>query len=441
MNERPQQLHTINDEQLLENLSQLLRQDRGLEASLLEYIGELDRRKLYRERAYSSMYQFCLDELHLSEAMAYRRITVARAARRFPRLLGKIQNGELHLTGAALLAGHLEPHNERELLAAATHKSKRKIEQMLAERFPKPAVPETIRKLPAPATKVPSAGSPPSSGQPLDATEAPSPRYNKGASCHNDSHEHEESSNSSTTNANQKFRNRRESFVVPLAADRYKVQLTVDGEFVAALQKAQELLGPRVGSRDLAFLLGRALDLLVGDLEKRKHGVTSRPRESPKSKSPKSPEGFRDVRRSRYIPKSVLRRVYDRDAGQCAYVSARGKRCKTRSGLEYHHRIPFAHGGDSTEANLQLLCKCHNALAAEQDFGPEKMRRHQNSDGTNLPQSISGTYADPVDHNATRDLFVREQQAFYTPQLSNCSRKQDVLSRLSSPTTSNVVCP
>ncbi len=439
MNEIPQHLHNIDDERLLENLCQLLRQDQGLEAFLLEHIAEVDRRKLYLERGYSSMYQFCLDELHLSEAMAYRRITVARAARRFPRLLGKIRNGELHLTGAALLVGHLESHNEQELLAAATHKGKRMIEQMLAERFPKPAVPERIRKLPVAAAKASSAGPPPPSDQPLDATEAllactakaPGPGHNKVASCHtdfhtdfnNDSRKREDSSNSSTNNARQQSQNRRESSVVPLSIDRYKVQLTVDGEFVATLQKAQELLGPRGGSQDLASLLGRALDLLVGDLEKRKHGVTSRPRESSKSKSSESPNELRDVRRSRYIPKSVLRRVYERDAGQCAFVSAQGKRCQTRSGLEYHHRIPFARGGESTEANLQLLCKCHNAWVAEQDFGPGKMRRYQKSDGTNFPQSFSETYAEPVDPTATRDIFVREQPVLYTPQFSSCFRE------------------
>jgi hypothetical protein len=41
--------------------------------------------------------------------------------------------------------------------------------------------------------------------------------------------------------------------------------------------------------------------------------------------------------------------------------------------LEYHHRHPFARGGEQTEANLELRCRAHNALAAEEDYGAELM--------------------------------------------------------------------
>jgi hypothetical protein len=39
--------------------------------------------------------------------------------------------------------------------------------------------------------------------------------------------------------------------------------------------------------------------------------------------------------------------------------------------LELHHLQPFAQGGANLASNLTLRCAAHNALAAEEDFGPE----------------------------------------------------------------------
>jgi hypothetical protein len=44
-----------------------------------------------------------------------------------------------------------------------------------------------------------------------------------------------------------------------------------------------------------------------------------------------------------------------------------------RCGLELHHREPYARGGPPTEDNLELRCRAHNALAAEEDFGRRYM--------------------------------------------------------------------
>ena len=73
--------------------------------------------------------------------------------------------------------------------------------------------------------------------------------------------------------------------------------------------------------------------------------------------------------RSRYIPRSVVREVFARDEAQCTFVSADGRRCPERGFLELHHDMPYAQGGPATTANLRTVCRAHNALYAEQDFG------------------------------------------------------------------------
>jgi len=79
---------------------------------------------------------------------------------------------------------------------------------------------------------------------------------------------------------------------------------------------------------------------------------------------------------SRYVPRAVLREVYARDGGQCAFVSADWQRCAARGLLEvHHHDTPYALGGAATVDNLRLMCRTHNALHAERDFGRDFMLR------------------------------------------------------------------
>lgn len=73
---------------------------------------------------------------------------------------------------------------------------------------------------------------------------------------------------------------------------------------------------------------------------------------------------------SRYVPRAVVREVYERDGGQCTFVSSNGRRCAARGFLElHHHETPYARGGAATAANLRTVCRAHNGLFADRDFG------------------------------------------------------------------------
>ena len=62
-------------------------------------------------------------------------------------LLTMLEDGRLHLSGIVELAPHLTDENCDELLARATHKTKREILELVAEIAPKPDVPPVMRKL------------------------------------------------------------------------------------------------------------------------------------------------------------------------------------------------------------------------------------------------------------------------------------------------------
>ena len=106
------ELKSIPDDELLRRLAELLRQSRRVEADLVALIGEVDSRRLYARSAWPSMFAYCTEVLHLSEAEAYLRIAVARASREHPILLAMLADGRLHLTAIAKLAPHLTRRTE-----------------------------------------------------------------------------------------------------------------------------------------------------------------------------------------------------------------------------------------------------------------------------------------------------------------------------------------
>ncbi len=141
-------LCNISDSDLISKLKRIISKDRHLEAELLAHLGEVDARKLYAKEAYSSMFAYCTQVLHFPEYSAYNRIAVARAARAYPTILDRLRLGELHLSGLTVLAPHLTAENHLDLLSRATHKSKRTIEELVADLNPRPAVPSKVQRLP-----------------------------------------------------------------------------------------------------------------------------------------------------------------------------------------------------------------------------------------------------------------------------------------------------
>jgi 5-methylcytosine-specific restriction endonuclease McrA len=139
------------------------------------------------------------------------------------------------------------------------------------------------------------------------------------------------------------------------------VQLTASQALHDKLRQAQDLMRREVPDGDLSRVLERALDLLIAERMKRRFAVTDRPRNRRDEPAPD--------RHTRHIPHAVRREVFARDDGRCTYVSHDGKRCDQRSFLELHHEQPFGRGGPASVANIRVLCRAHNQLLAERDYG------------------------------------------------------------------------
>jgi hypothetical protein len=140
----------VADDELLARLERLVKADRALSVKLLVHLGEVEARKLFLERGYSSMYSYCMTALGMSEAETYLRLLAAKTGKRFPLVLERLSDGGLHLTAVKLLAPLLTEANHVALLDRARGMSKRQLEVLVAELAPQPDVPERVRKLPEP---------------------------------------------------------------------------------------------------------------------------------------------------------------------------------------------------------------------------------------------------------------------------------------------------
>jgi len=350
----------LSNEALFQELEESVAQDCPHTARQVALIAEVEGRRLYAPAGYPSMYTYCVGGLHLSEDAAYKRIQVARVARRYPAVLAALAEGRVHLTGLNLLAAHfkgLEPVVVDELLAAATHRTKRDIELLLAERFPKADVQAQVRAIP-PARPQPlalesnSVVARPSQPQLIANTArelAPAQAGDPVISC-----------------PIQSPRPAEYARVAPLSPQRYGIQFTLDLAGHDLLRQVQDLLGHEVPRSDLAEIIVRALKAYAALLEKKKHAATEDPRPSRRQKPG-----------SRHIPARVKRIVRKRDEGQCTHVSELGQRCEARSDLEYDHILEYARGGEATAGNIRLRCRAHNRLGADRTYGARFMERKQ----------------------------------------------------------------
>ncbi|MBI4387063.1 MAG: HNH endonuclease [Elusimicrobia bacterium] len=74
---------------------------------------------------------------------------------------------------------------------------------------------------------------------------------------------------------------------------------------------------------------------------------------------------FPGGRQGRHIPSWVRKKVWQRDAGRCAYIGPERIRCGETAWLEWDHIIPWVLGGSSNDpANIRLLCRAHNQSEA-----------------------------------------------------------------------------
>ncbi|MBN1606061.1 MAG: HNH endonuclease [Polyangiaceae bacterium] len=303
---------SLSNPELCAELERLVQNDRQLTAELLLHLGEMDVRRLHEATACGSLFRYCVEVFGFSEGMAFKRITAARLARRFPSVLELVRTGRLHLSGLLVVAPHLTSESQSELLALACGKTKREVEKLIAERFPRPDVPATIRKLPERRALVPEAETPaaicapaaPVVQQPaLRATAAAIETANAetvpetkaalvgGVAASMAAMSVRLAADSAASpalpwravarGASGAAERAAAGRIDPLASRRYRVTFTASQELCDKLERARELTSHAVAPGDLGALFERALDALIAREQKRRFACeASAPRSS-----------------------------------------------------------------------------------------------------------------------------------------------------------------
>lgn len=91
-------LCSVTDENLISRTDILVREEREVLAKVLHHLSEIERRRLFSDYGYKSLFDMAVKRFGYSEDQAYRRIQAMRLLREIPEVEDKICSGELSLT-------------------------------------------------------------------------------------------------------------------------------------------------------------------------------------------------------------------------------------------------------------------------------------------------------------------------------------------------------
>lgn len=373
----------LSDQALLDELDASARRERSALPHFLACLAEVERRRLHVGLGHHNLFEYCVLRLRFSEGAAMQRVCAARAAAKHPEVYARLRDGDLNLSGVARLFPYLNSANAASVLARASGKRQREIEDLIAElasvriaakaeeiETPEPdesdqnefsfartySEPPPVAPIPespstAPAADVPALdiNEPQAPEEPLEcerpciATQSPATVPEAPATLPT-----EANLCPATMMRSSGLSNRRD--IIRLDAPGVlKVVFWASPDFRGKLEIIRRL----VGRTD-----GRIQSILERVFAAYRNSRAGGPRRS------------RSGRRTRRITQCVKDFVWRRDDGRCSFTGPDGVRCTAIKNLEYDHIRPWALGGSSDDpANIRLLCRAHNQHAARKIFG------------------------------------------------------------------------
>lgn len=133
----------LTSTELLARTKNLVQEERRATLALIEHLAEIERRRLYAELGFASLWEFATQELGLSEGAAQRRLQAARLLQDVPEAKTKLKAGTLSLSNAAKIQSFRQAERKmgrkpdpRKLIAAVEFLSQRQCEAKLYELSP-----------------------------------------------------------------------------------------------------------------------------------------------------------------------------------------------------------------------------------------------------------------------------------------------------------------
>ncbi len=140
----------ISNDNLLLNIKKLSAEETRITAEILHHLKEIEFRRLHLGIGYSSLFDYCVNELKYSESQAHRRISAMRLVRDNPEIEIKIKDGSISLTNAAKVQSFIRQAQKEQkpiskietqkLLQKIENKSTRECELELIKISPEPII-------------------------------------------------------------------------------------------------------------------------------------------------------------------------------------------------------------------------------------------------------------------------------------------------------------
>jgi 5-methylcytosine-specific restriction endonuclease McrA len=329
-------LRSLSNHDLLHSTKSVVARERGITIEVLDHINEVERRELYLELGYSSMFVYCTDELGYSASAAKRRLCTARCIARFPGARPLLEANEINLSTITQVSRILNEVNANAILERMRGKSQREVEAIIAEHEPLEALPQDRARTVVVRITVRPTVKP-------EVTEEPAPMLRE-----------------------IQDRNGPEPEPTHQPAVKFErhtvVQFTAREDVFNKLEHVRLLASHRLPAN---ATLKELIEFLADYFTKR---------EDPKRRHERR-EATHPVKREaptpdnpRQIPARIQDEVFVRDQGQCTFEGSHA-RCGSAHTLQLDHVLPVALGGTGDADNLRLLCAKHNRLEAERLLG------------------------------------------------------------------------
>lgn len=301
MNHERSTMNVIQIEKVDERALRVTNQYRTCEAELVNLLQEMDKLRGYLHFEFTSLHDYAIRRLKLSEATTSNLITVARKAVEFPELKSAIEQGTLSVSKARKITPVLTQENKAEWLEIATTKTSREIEKAVAYERPELLIKETTKY------------------KALDRIEL------KAGVCEALLRKLERIKNleSQRTSAAASFEN-----ALDKMADVYLEKFDPLLKAERAVNKAKPKLSTQSDSKSVP-------------------GQTIRTVHNNKRAA---------------LPAIVKHSVTLRDLRRCTHIYRDGSRCECTRWLDVHHITPVARGGTNEVSNLRTLCSAHHRM-------------------------------------------------------------------------------
>ena len=140
-------LKHLTDKVLLADTKNLVAQERVISLKVIHHLKEIERRRLFSELGYASLFEYAVKDLGYAEASAMRRINAARLLKDIPEIEKKIESGALSLTNLSL-ANQLFKNEDiqdksakKEILEKIENASKKECQKTLQDLVPPKTLP------------------------------------------------------------------------------------------------------------------------------------------------------------------------------------------------------------------------------------------------------------------------------------------------------------